>query len=393
MIDTKGSCIAAFALIAAVLLIPPFAFHVRQKNIPACSLIAWLCYSNMVSCINALIWSGQDFASVTEGKGYCDVTVRISSGSSSGKLAAIATLIFNLYMILSASSPRFLDTNSPTRTATNVLMCWATPVFVISTSIIVQTARYIIARYHGCVALYSQSFLSIILKSVWDLVWAAVAVVFAIMTVAAYAQKRSDVKNILRCTSSGLNLRRFARLLVFSILIMLVLAPYAVVSFVFSIQAYGVSGFNLKDEHGPDWGHILKLDIGQLLFASQIIDICLAFFTFLLFGLGSDALKMYCTFLAFLGLRSRSQSPPDYVFTDSITADRTSSNGTNASEATVAPTMQGFDDLKELVFADEEMELSNETASVSASSESTCDQSNFDVIHKPISVQFNVTPK
>ena len=114
----------------------------------------------------------------------------------------------------------------------SLAMCLITPIFIMCTNYIIQTSRYVIIKYRGCTVTYALSPVSIVLYSMWNIIWAAVAVVFSVLTLVTYFRKRKDVKDILRCTNSGLNLKRFARLLIFSVLIVIALVPVAVYYFV-----------------------------------------------------------------------------------------------------------------------------------------------------------------
>lgn len=307
MIDKSGQLLAAFSFIAFVLLIPPFVFHWRNKNIPACSLIFWLCFSNLSGFINALIWSGDNFHEVTQGKGYCDVVVRVTSGAPTGKLACTMTLMFNLYMIIDAKHARFLDPHSTRRVFINVAMCWLLPIFVMATSLLVQNSRYYIVRYRGCTASFSLTWLTQLLVNVWPLVFTFGAAVFAVLTVWIFWHKRRDASDILKCTNSGLDLKLFARLLVFSFLIIFVFAPFNIHNFVQNIHTLGIHRFSLAEVHSETWGEIWPIDPGFTSMGSRIIDMVLSACTFVLFGLGKDLLKMYQDALAAIGIR-RSQT-------------------------------------------------------------------------------------
>lgn len=351
MSSTEGKLLAAFSMIAFAMLVPPFVYHFKNRNIPACSLIFWLSFSNLTGFINAIIWSGDNFNEAPTAKGYCDITVRITSASPAGKLAAIAALIFNLYMIIAAKHHRFLAKDSKRRLITNWAMCWATPIFIMSTSIIVQAYRFTIVRYRGCVGVYSTSFVTLLLMNLWEVVWAFVAVFFALLTVFTYLRKRKDIKDILRCTNSGLNLRRFARLLIFSMLIVFGLAPYTIYKFVDDISVFGVSGFKWSNIHGSDWSTIYFADLG---FTSQMVsrflEIALSACTFLLFGMGTEALEMYRRFLVSIGLTYfRKSAKNDNGISKEFTGSRNESRKTVESEET-ATSMDEFAKFKELVF-------------------------------------------
>lgn len=356
-LDSSGLCIAAFSFIAFVILIPPFFYHKKQKNIPACSLIFWLCYENLVTFINALIWSGEDFELATTAPGYCDITVRLTSGSSSGKLCCIATVMFNLFMIIRAENHKFLNPKSKRRLFTNIAMCWFTPIFVMGTSVIVQATRYVIFRYRGCLAAYAYSYLTLVLVQIWNLVWSLVALVFALLTLITYLKKRRDIRDILRCTGSGLNQRRFARLVIFSLLIIFVLVPFAIYNFVNAADTFGELHFSLSEIHNEYWGTIYAFDYGTSQLASPIINICLAFCTFILFGLGTDALSMYRGFLRFLGFKRFSKSDDDDpVISTEFTESKQLTRETVKTENTLA-TMHELEDFKDLVFGEGEKPL------------------------------------
>lgn len=354
--NPESLLIAAFSFIAFVLLIPPFVYHHKQRNIPACSLIFWLCYENSVGFINAVIWSGTNFDTVTTAPGYCDITVRLSSGAPCGKLASIATVMFNLFMIIRAENENFLKPKSKKRFITNIVMCWGTPVFVISTSIIVQATRYVIFRYRGCVAAYAYSYLTLVLVRIWDLVWSFVALVCAVLTLYTYIKKRRDLKDILVCTGSGLNQRRFARLVIFSLLVIFVLVPLAIYNFVNAADTYSVLTFSLSEIHNEYWGTIYAFDYGTSQLASPISNICLALVAFLIFGLGTDALSMYRRFLGFLGVKRYSKVAFDDIpaISSEFTGSKQTSRTTVETEET-AVIGQEMEDLKRFAF-DEDSE-------------------------------------
>lgn len=339
MIDKTGQLIAAFSFLAFVLNIPPMCYHVGNRNIPASSLIFWLCYNNLTSFVNVLIWSGENFYLVTDAPGYCDLTVRISSGAPTGKICSLACLIMNLYLIIDARHHKFLESGSKRRTYINLAVCWTTPIFIMGTSVIVQSSRYVIMRYRGCVAPYGSTYVSFLLVTMWPLIWSFVATVFAVLTVWTYLSKRRDIKNILKCTNSGLNLRRFARLLVFSLLIMFMMCPFAIYNFVSDVKTYGLSTFNFAETHNDMWNYIYKIDPGNVSFSSRIVDIVLSVITFLLFGLGTDALDMYRRALVKLGFSMfKKPSPDEIAMSNEFMESRNPSRSTQKSgesEATV----------------------------------------------------------
>lgn len=353
MINATGRLIAAFSFIAFAVNIPPFCYHCGNKNIPACSLILWLSYNHFTSFINALIWSGENFNVAPEAPVYCDLTVRISTGASSGKICAIACLMLNLYMIIDARNHKFLDSGSRRRLFINLAICWFTPVTIMGTSAIVQSSRYVIVRYRGCIAPYGSSFVSLVLVTIWPLVWSLVALVFATLTLWTYVKKRRDIKDLLRCTNSGLTLRRFARLLIFSLLVMFIMCPFAIYNFTSDISSYGINNFSWSETHDSRWGYIYKMDSGTKPLSTRIIDMILSAISFLLFGLGSDALDMYRRFLIRLGFaKFNKPSPDDILMSREFSESRKQSRATQKTDQSdeTAETMFEYSKFKELVF-------------------------------------------
>lgn len=291
--NDKANVLAAFTFIAFFLLLGPFVWHCRCKNIPAICLIFWLLFNNIVGFINSLIWSGPGEHQTWDGKGYCDVVTTLEAGASCGKVCAISALALNLYMILQAKSPTFVTERSARRLLINLAMCLITPVFVMSTNFIIRKSRYVLFRYRGCTTLYDSSAVSVALFFLWNLVWAIIAFVLSIMTLYKYFERKKDVTDILRCTNSGLSFKKFARLLIFNVLIAVVMIPVTV--YYFSRNVSGVHGkFEWSKAHEL-WNVILFFDNGYQIVYDRWVEVALAIVTFLLFGLGSDAILMYKT--------------------------------------------------------------------------------------------------
>ncbi|KAI5960400.1 STE3 [Candida pseudojiufengensis] len=351
---------ASFAIIAFFLLIPPFAWHLKSKNIPAIFLVFWLIIINLIGFINAMIWSGDNFTQVYDGQGWCDITTKLEAGSGVGKLCAITCISMNLYMILCAKHPSFMDPKSWKKITIDLVMCLFTPIFIMSTNFIIQSKRYYIARYNGCVTVYSPTNATIGLFLVWPVIWSIIALIFALLTLYKYFQKRKDVKDLLKCTNSGLNLKRFARLLIFNFLIVFAMTPLAILYFTQQNQ-YIESKFNWNVVHDSTWGQIQYVDIGFFTMADRIVNITLSIIAFLLFGLGKDALSMYKSFFRRFQPKRFNNSKDDNfnsgtlskqtTYINSSTPTKLLSNksqfsaGTNFSQ----PTMRDFNEFGDVI--------------------------------------------
>lgn len=294
--DPYGKALAAISALSLVVLIPPLIFHIRKRNVPTICLLTFLFLEAFNSVVCACIWSGDDFYTKWDGQGYCDVFEKIKAGTSSGKIAAVAALSLDLYMILRAKNHKYLARGSRLKLITELSICFITPVFCIATNYIVQTSRYLIVRYVGCYGMYSGSVLTIFLVSIWTLLWGVVAVVLVLLTGVTYYRRRKDVKDLLHCTNSGLSVRRFTRILVFIALVITILIPMVIYTFVRDAEFY----------HGPyDWKFTHEYFNYPIQFFAATPDVTVSIWlnfaicviSFLLFGLGEDAILMYKSFI------------------------------------------------------------------------------------------------
>lgn len=290
---------AVFALLSFILLIPVFCWHFVRQNVPVISLLFWMMYGSLTTFINVLIWSGPDFDTKFNGEIYCDITNNLEYGSNVGRICAVATLALNLYIILKALNPLFLDEAYRKRKNwLNFALCWVTPIFTMATVYIIQTQRYVILRYRGCASAVSLSYPTVLIIFLWKLLWSAVSVVFAVLTLYKFYVTRRDVKNILKCTNCGLSFKRFARLVSVSVFCVMTLVPWTVYTVVISTEHFNAH-FDWEAVH--NWPpYILFTDFGFVAMYDKLIGIGVALITFLIFGVGSEASMVYFKWFLFL---------------------------------------------------------------------------------------------
>lgn len=300
-----GPCVAAIlALLSFLLLIPVFCWHLGKQNIPVLTLVFWMMFSCLTTFINLVLWSAPDFYNKFSGKVYCDITNKLEIGSNIGRICAGATLALNLYMILKARNPLFLDEeNRRRKNWLNFALCWINPIFTMATAYLVQTLRFLLIRYRGCTSLVSSSYPSVLIIFLWQILWSLMAVVFAILTLYQFYTTRRDVKNILRCTNCGLSFKRFARLVVFSVFCVVTLVPLTIYTVVITLKNFTLH-FEWKEVHS--WtSHIILGDIGFVAMYDKLIVVGVGFITFLIFGVGSEASALYFKWIRYLFNRKK----------------------------------------------------------------------------------------
>ena len=284
------SAIIGLCLLGVILLIPPLAWHSKTKNIPAIILITWLLIMNITCIVDAAIWSGEDFLTRWDGKGWCDIVIKLQVGANIGISCAVTNIIYNLHAILKADSV-LPNLSSWTKIVRDLLISLLTPVMVMGFSYLLQVFRYGIARYNGCQNLLSPTWITTVLYTMWMLIWSLVGAVYATLVLFVFYKKRKDVRDILHCTNSGLNLTRFARLLIFCFIIILVMFPFSIYCFVQDLQQVG-GHYSFKETHSSTiWNTIIKFDPGRPVYNIWLY-VLMSCLVFLIFGLGSDALDL-----------------------------------------------------------------------------------------------------
>lgn len=299
MSTSASIVLSVFSLLAIVLLVPAFLWHAKySKSIPVLFLISWLTYVNLIAFINSIIWGGDHFDNVWDGKIYCDITTRLDAGSFLGKESALSAISLNLLMILKGNST-FIARDGPLyrrKVMINVLICGVTPVLVMILQYFVATQRYMIVRYEGCGSPYASTPAVIGIYSIWSFLWTIVSLVLAMLTLYEYYQKKKDVRDLLRCSNSGLSFKKFVKILIYSVITLIVITPVSIYNFATDIQTfagpYSVP-YNWSEIHSDEWQYIYYVDAGYSLVVRQWVNIGLSIITFVLFGAGSEAMVVY----------------------------------------------------------------------------------------------------
>ncbi|SCU96080.1 LAFA_0G04126g1_1 [Lachancea sp. 'fantastica'] len=295
-----SSAILGLGVIALVLLFPPLAWHSKTRNTPAIILIIWLVIMDIKLIVDAAIWGGSDFAEKWAGYGWCDLMTKLQVGANVGLSCSVANIAFNLHTILKADSV-LPEPKSWRKLRTDLSFSLITPIAVMGLSYLVQVYRFGIFRYNGCQNLLAPTWETVVVYTMWMFTWSFVGLVYAILLLYVFYRKRKDVRDILHCTNSGLNLARFARLLMFCVLIILVMFPFSFYSFVAELEELS-GGYDFQAIHDKSsWNTVVRLDIKKPLY-SVWLYILMSYLVFVVFGLGTDALEMYADWARCLGL-------------------------------------------------------------------------------------------
>lgn len=158
--------LASFSI---VLAIPPFIWHLKNRNIAACSLIFWITLANLFVFLNALIWPTDAIETWWSGAGLCDIQVKLTHAFSVGAAGSLACIMRNLAKVMDVNNQIIRSTPAQRRrqAIVDLLWCYACPVFVMAIDYIVQPSRYYIYAVAGCIPSTDNSWLSVILLLIW----------------------------------------------------------------------------------------------------------------------------------------------------------------------------------------------------------------------------------
>ena len=156
--------------LSAVLGMVSLPLHVKHANYAAASLIVWLTLSNLSSLLNSPFWP-DDTATTHgwDGRGYCDVQVKLLLGAFAGTVGSTAVLARSVAGILSPDAICAFRTQHAVRAGRieGLMLCVALPAAVMATHYVVQPNRYCLAAVSGCTATVFPAWPAIVLLFIW----------------------------------------------------------------------------------------------------------------------------------------------------------------------------------------------------------------------------------
>lgn len=197
-----ASAVAGLAFTAFALCIPPFIWHFGQENIAVWSLILWLMILNFLQFINALIWSRDDIFDWYNGRGLCDVEVTLTTCSSVALAACCTMMMRKLARVMDTRNMTVTQSRSSKRREKllEAFWCWGYPVIFQFVYRIIQNHRYYIYGITGCVAPQSESWVSVVLGTMWPAITICFAAFYAGKL--AYLSHKQPLTNTLARSST-----------------------------------------------------------------------------------------------------------------------------------------------------------------------------------------------
>ncbi|GME71618.1 unnamed protein product [[Candida] boidinii] len=292
MVNVQAALISIQSISIAVNT-PSLIFHIRSKNVPAIMLIVCIEIMLIKYLVDTIIWGGSDYKTVWDGKVWCDIMVRLQIGAPFGCLCSLFAMLLNLYIILRADKLTLKWFNhKKIKLAIELLICLFFPILIMGISYFAQVMRYSIFKCSGCQFPSTLDSVSVLVFTAWLLVWSALCLIMAALTLFEFFKKRKDTKDIVHC-NSGLSMSKFVRLLIFCFSILFIMVPFVIYSAVNLLAGVSPQFYNPSYHTKIFWNVVIRYPYDYKVDIERYKYIISAFFSFFLFGFGSDAIDMY----------------------------------------------------------------------------------------------------
>lgn len=173
--------VPVLAFVTMIINIAPFIWHIKNRNIPAASLMFWILLQLFFDFINALIWPKDDTANWFQGFVLCDIEVKLLLGATVGLPGALASIMRNLAMALNTDKPILMNSVTQNRRKLFVecFLSFGFPAYIMVIHYVVQPSRYYIYAIAGCVISFDDSWPTVILVWIWPSILSILGVYYS----------------------------------------------------------------------------------------------------------------------------------------------------------------------------------------------------------------------
>ncbi|MCJ1270905.1 a-factor receptor [Lobaria immixta] len=307
--DDKSSGVAPMAValpvlacITVILDIPPLVWHFKHRNLAATSLVFWVVLSNILSTVNALIWSTDDVSNWWPGLVLCDIEVKLLLATTVGIPGGLACIMRNLALVLASEGSYLVPTRAQRRKrmAFDFFLSIGIPIYIMAIHYVVQPSRYYIFQIAGCLPSADDSWPTVILVWIWPSVLCLICAYYSVLVILRMRKYRQEFSAILSSSGSNLTKSRFKRLFFMTMTLIAIVLP---VQFyvLYRNVSFPLIPYDWNAIHGPMWGDVIMVPTGGVVRFDLWIQIAVGFALFVFFGIGKEALNMYRDWLLRFG--------------------------------------------------------------------------------------------
>ena len=168
-VTPNAVAVPILALITLIIDVPPFVWHIRNRNLGASSLVFWVVITNLMNFINPLLWPTVDIQHWFHGQVLCDIEIKIMMAANFGVVGSMACIMRNLTKALDTDQAVLSLSKSQRRRQTIIdcLLCFGGSIYVMLVHYIVQPNRYYIFSISGCTSSFDNSWPKLVLVFIW----------------------------------------------------------------------------------------------------------------------------------------------------------------------------------------------------------------------------------
>lgn len=166
---SQAIVLQALSFPAWILCLSPLYWHWRQGNVAAASLITWVTVWMFFASINSVLWPRDNVEQWWDGRGWCDISIRVQLGTRVALPACVTMILHKLVKVMDTRNMTVSTSKNSQRWANfwSIVWCWLYPVVIIALYDICQSYRYYIFGIRGCWAGYWTGWPGIVLNTMW----------------------------------------------------------------------------------------------------------------------------------------------------------------------------------------------------------------------------------
>ncbi|KAG4440712.1 hypothetical protein IFR05_003806 [Cadophora sp. M221] len=299
IVANPGNAIALplFAALALIITYLPLRSFYRVKNIAACSIMVVIIIINLTAVINGILWPSDDWTKWWIGYGVCDVEVVLRFPVTMALATSLCCLSKGLADALDTDHALFNPSKKQRRRKMigDVLFCWLVPVMQMLLHYTVQAGRYMIIPVWGCADQLDNSWPMLVIIIGWCPIFQLLTVYYAAQMLIRLYRHRRSISAALTTTGSGLAPRKFIKLALISLILIIIYLPVQTV-FVFYAIPHTFVPYSWSRIHNPTtWSPILFVHTGtqQSLQWTGWAGVAMSAVMFAFFGFNDDAVDTY----------------------------------------------------------------------------------------------------
>ncbi|KAE8449135.1 hypothetical protein EG329_008519 [Mollisiaceae sp. DMI_Dod_QoI] len=294
-----------FALLGIFVTYLPLRSFWAHSNVPTVSIVIATNIINLITFLNAIIWSNDDWASWWPGYGLCDVEALLRYPITIALASSLCGLSKGLADCLDTDNARVHQTAAMRRRklVLDILFCWGIPVLQMALHYVIQAGRFQIYPVFGCSDVIDNSWPTIVIIMIWCPIFTFVNMYYAVLLLIRLRKHRRTISSALTTTGSGFAARKYLKLIIITLSLIVIYLPTQLLFFFEQLPTQLVS-YSWSRIHDPiSWNPIEYLHTGD---ASSVqyhswSGVATAFLLFVYFGFNDDAVDTYRSWMVVFG--------------------------------------------------------------------------------------------